>query len=335
MRSNRIRGFTLVELLVVIAIIGVLVALLLPAVQAAREAARRIKCANHQKQWVLTMHNYLDVKKKFPRGGWSGPKLPGSPNGGDNQGNRQGWIPQLWPYLEEQALFETYDHDESYYLPPNALAINNANRMNAPSARHVPAYSCPSDRGPAYYAWDGNGSGSDPFSIRGNYVINWGKDVWQTATPSSERAPFGFKDGRSRNQPRHSRAKDFTDGLSKTMVLSEYIMHPKDNSADGRGDILGDGNNSNYNSINTPNAGSADGQWHLYCETTPETPCDGVSGSSTMRAVHNAARSFHPGGVNVAFADGSVTFVNDLISLTAWQNLSTMDGGEQNQDSSF
>jgi len=310
---------------VVIAIIGVLVALLLPAVQAAREAARRIKCTNHQKQWVLAMHNFIDVKKTFPRAGWSGPKLPGSPSGGNNAGNRSSWVPPLWPFLEESSLFETYNHDESYYLAPNALDTTDPNRFNAPSAKHIPAYSCPSDRGPGYY---NNGT----FSVRGNYVLNWGPVVWQTNSPPPQRAPFGFKDGVSRNQPRYSRPKDFLDGLSKTMVMSEYIMHPLDESIDGRGDILSDGGDSLYMSLNTPNSSTPDGQWSPYCESTIVTPCDGVTGSSTRRAVHNAARSMHPAGVNVAFADGSVNFINDLITLSTWQSLSTMDGGEQDVD---
>ena len=89
-------AFTLVELLVVIAIIGILVALLLPAVQAAREASRRMKCVNQMKQWALAMQMHHDAKKRLPAGGFS--------SNGSDSGNRQGWPPYLWPYVEETAL---------------------------------------------------------------------------------------------------------------------------------------------------------------------------------------------------------------------------------------
>jgi prepilin-type N-terminal cleavage/methylation domain-containing protein/prepilin-type processing-associated H-X9-DG protein len=321
MRKYRIRGFTLVELLVVIAIIGVLVALLLPAVQAARESARRAKCLNHIKQWTLAMHNHLDAKKCFPA----------SSIGTNGGGDQQGWPPQLWPYLEDREMFDRYDFKTAFYRPPNALVVGTPGQEKCISALHIPAYSCPSDRGQAFYLYD-------YYRVRGNYVLNWGpyehKPPAGLGFPPKAKAPFGYLDFLDEYKPRYSRAKEFTDGMSKTMVMSEVIMHPRDASVDGRGDILSGGADALFMTTGTPNSGS-DGQWSWYCETVPDVPCVTISGVSSRRPVYTFARSRHPGGVIVSFADGSATFITDFISLNTWKAISTMNGGEQLSDNSF
>ena len=323
MDQSNIRGFTLVELLVVIAIIGILIALLLPAVQAAREAARRAQCINNVKQWMLAMQNFVSAKKTFPGGAYT---FPG--------GARQGWPPQIWPYMEEENIFARYDYKVGYYRAPNALPLTDPNRLNAPSAVHTKAYSCPSDRGPGYYAWPGNGT----LSIRGNYVINWGPYPYQPLSganfPPKASAPFGFTDFTSPDKCRFSSPKNFTDGLSKTMLLSEYIMHPDDAAVDGHGDMLSDLGDAFYMTINTPNSSAPDEEAFNYCvPALPDIPCHSPAPTGnrygvTLRAVHNAARSRHSGGVNVGMADGSVTFISNTIDLAVWQALSTMNGSE-------
>ena len=100
-------GFTLVELLVVIAIIGVLVALLLPAVQAAREAARRMSCQNHIRQWAIAMQNMHDATKALPEGTRASP-------------TRRVWVVYTWPYVENQSLAKTFDQTKEFHVPPNS-----------------------------------------------------------------------------------------------------------------------------------------------------------------------------------------------------------------------
>lgn len=316
-------AFTLVELLVVIAIIGILVALLLPAVNSAREATRRASCANKTKQWVLAMNAHLEAKKKFNAAGYSGPNLAGT-NSGRNLGNRQGWPPQLWPYIEEKGLADTYNYKISFYLEPNAYSVGHANQNNAPCARSSQIYQCPSDRTPAFYD-------NDFHRARGNYVLNWGPYAYQPADPlPTVKGPFGWTDYMSRDKPRYAKTREFTDGMSKTMLMSEVIMHPIDISVDGRGDILNDGGDYIYSALFTPNTSVPDEEWATYCEAAPGLPCiSPCAGTSLRRATFQSARSLHTaGGVNVGFADGSVTFVSEFVGLQPWRAISTMDGKE-------
>jgi prepilin-type processing-associated H-X9-DG protein len=142
------------------------------------------------------------------------------------------------------------------------------------------------------------------------------------------RAPFGHENHRSRNLPLRSNFKDFTDGTNSTLLLSEVRMHPNDAAADGRGEILNDCGEQLFMTLYTPNTSIPDHQWGDWCESTPETPCGRALGSGNRRATYNSARSFHPGGVNVAFGDCHVTFISDSVSIAYWQAIGTMDGEE-------
>src|SRR5438309_8362548 len=130
-RTRPPQAFTLVELLVVIAIIGVLVALLLPAVQSAREASRRMQCTSQVKQWVLAMHNYHDTNLVLPYGPREAPTT-----------NRHSWVPALWPYIEQQALYSQYTFSVGFYLPPNTTAQST---LTGPTGQRVKIYYCASD----------------------------------------------------------------------------------------------------------------------------------------------------------------------------------------------
>jgi prepilin-type N-terminal cleavage/methylation domain-containing protein len=339
--DQRAKGFTLVELLVVIAIIGILIALLLPAVQAAREAARRSGCSNNLKQWGLAIQLYHDAKKVLPVA-CSAITIGGVLN-------RQGWPPQLWPYIEEKALYQQYSFTTPYYLSPNIINTPTGTR-SGPCATPVSVYFCPSDRGAT--AWAGlvdPSPGPYPRS-RGNYVLNWGPVGYPTVAVNVSQpiyqyhGPFGFTDFESRNLPRKVALKDIIDGTSKTMLMSECIMFPEDNSADHRGDILNDDGTALFMTTAglvganvlylTPNTSTPDTLkvnpvgTPVYCDPTttskyPYIPCANANSTS---GIYHAARSFHVGGVNAVMADGSVHFFSETITGGVWTALSTIDG---------
>jgi prepilin-type processing-associated H-X9-DG protein len=245
---------------------------------------------------------------------------------------RQSWPPQLWPYMEESDVLAQWTFNQHYFGVPNAYPVTNPNQMlkeNAPAAHWFPAYDCPSDRGRGLYLYD-------YYRVRGNYVLCWGPYEYQPNTKPKVKGPFGYVDYYDHHQPRHAKTKDFVDGTSHTMMMSEVLMHPRDESVDGRGDILSEGSDAIYSTINTPNSSAPDGQWGPYCDPVlPDFPCNSVATGPNGRPVHAKAISRHPGGVNVGFADGSGSFVRDTIALAIWQAFSTIDGGESASSSSY
>ena len=298
---SRRRAFTLVELLVVIAIIGVLVALLLPAVQAAREASRRTKCTNNLKQLALAMHNHHDTYGKLPLAGTTVPV-------------RQSWVSQVWPYFEQQGLAATYNYSLGFHQPPNTVQ----NTFQGVLCARIPMFYCPTDRPNAMW------QGDTYWRSRGNYVVNWGPITvpYTPPKPPIAIAPFGYLDHSSIDKPRQTRFSEISDGLSNTLLMAEVIMPKRDNSMDQRGDINNDRGANRFMTINTPNNGT-DFMLSVWCESTLELPC--IQAAAYQ---HYMARSRHPSGVNVSLCDGSVRFVANNITLNTWQAVSTMDGGE-------
>jgi prepilin-type N-terminal cleavage/methylation domain-containing protein len=318
-------GFTLVELLVVIAIIGVLVALLLPAVQAAREAGRRMTCQNHIRQWALAMHNMHDATGSLPE--------PNRPN------PRRAWVVYTWPYVENQGLALVYDEKIPFHAPPNTIQ----NSTDGIYAKSAPIYYCPSDRPGAL--WKG-----DPYwRARGNYVINWGnfkvphdKSVAQEegSGKAPALAPFGWKDlgwigitpQEKRRTPRITKLSEFTDGTSNTMLMSETVFPNADEDFDIRGDMLNDDDPCTmYMTINTPNTSVADVSPFVPPAGSPSAPYDPLDPPYTnvgAANAHKAARSHHPGGVIVAFGDCSVRAVQDSVTPAVWQAMGSMNGEE-------
>ncbi|HZZ28311.1 MAG TPA: DUF1559 domain-containing protein [Pirellulales bacterium] len=240
MQRNADRGFTLVELLVVIAIIGILIALLLPAVQAAREAARRSQCSNNLKQSALAMTNYDNAKKKLPPGTkfWWGDEPPGQPAGtdpvqgaGSSWWDDHGWYSYLCPFIEEKALAQAIHTDKSF---------TDASNYTARTVK-VPLFECPSDG----MILD---EGATPANFmlfarwRGNYAVNFGNTNYgQTnqaiipATPSLplipaatfKGAPFGpsilrgKKNQAGQNLPGSRPLAKISDGTSHTLLMAE------------------------------------------------------------------------------------------------------------------
>ena len=310
-RLSARRGFTLVELLVVIAIIGVLVALLLPAIQAAREAARRSQCTNNLKQVALGMHNYHDTHDTLPWGSleW-----------------RWTWQLLVLPYLEQQHLYELWGDFRvtSHYFSPANTEVSTA---------RIPTLTCPSDR-------------SRMTDLAGynithhNYAVNYGNTGYfsqQTGPAASvgdvtfAGAPFAMKGGGSPFiRPETFSFSDILDGLSNTLMLAEVIQgHTTGGIYDLRG-FTWWGPGSGFTTLRGPNSNLPDIMVQSnYCNNTPPNPpCDPNVMSTPNRPANNAARSRHAGGVNVALCDGSIRFVTDTVDIPTWRALSTIYGKE-------
>ncbi|MBA3483969.1 MAG: DUF1559 domain-containing protein [Pirellulales bacterium] len=310
MRDNaapRHGGFTLVELLVVIAIIGVLVALLLPAVQAAREAARRSQCVNQLKQWGLSMQLHHDARGELPAGATENP--------------RQTWVMRVWPYIEQNNLASRNNVKEHFFLPPVTIDFT----LNGLAGQYVAMYYCPSDQGSDLTV-------SRYQRRRGNYVVNWGSVTYgrfagaAIEANSKTFAPFSHIDG-VRTKPRVVKFEMITDGLSNTLMMSEYLMALSNDDNDWRGDIHNDEGVFRFHTLQTPNSSAPDIIQGDYVRLQAD-PVMMPAAAGAFDAQRNAARSRHAGGVNALLCDGSVSFYNDEISLNVWQALATMNGSE-------
>lgn len=308
-RSRFHRAFTLVELLVVIAIIGVLVALLLPAVQAAREAARRAQCVNNLKQLTLGLHNRHDAYLKLPQGCvWN--------NGNYYDTPRTGWNYSIFPYIEQKNVADM--------LPQSALSqqwtpwwSTEATNPAGPTRVVIKSWLCPSDGNGKFL----NTQGWGVFSL-GNYHAVFGGFELQGAKANlpEQRGAMGVNFG--------AKFAEIRDGTSNTMILSEYLRS-RGASNDQRGLAWGD--QPGYGQVYTqlsPNSGSPDRMYVGWCDNRPNEnlPCiNGDSGANNTVA----ARSLHPNGVNTGMADGSIRFVTNSVDLVSvWRALATIDGGE-------
>jgi prepilin-type N-terminal cleavage/methylation domain-containing protein/prepilin-type processing-associated H-X9-DG protein len=229
------RAFTLVELLTVIAIIGVLVALLLPAVQAARESARRAQCMNHLKQLSLAFLNFEQSTRAFPSGGWGDVWL-GVPHRGLGPGQPGAWAYQILPFMEEQSLF-----DLGTGLTGQAEKDAYRNRLKTPLAVHY----CPTRRATALYPyhWDhpvlpfGYGFiGARNPVAKNDYAVNIGDPAWTCC--HDRPLSFDVIDNGTYTYPdlfdhtgisfafSNVRVEQVTDGLSHTYMLGEKYLNP-------------------------------------------------------------------------------------------------------------
>jgi len=317
--NNEKRGFTLVELLVVIAIIGVLVALLLPAVQAAREAARRAQCVNNLKQLGIGMQNYHDIHRQLPMGNVS--CCWGT------------WQMSILPFIEQQQLADLYQFvpkDEEVLLYKYRYEIEDdtstppITNLRVVTSR-IGTLTCPSDEPQR----DGRNITAHNYAVNYGNTNHVGVDHHSPFSPEwvpHIRGPFNGHDWIA-----HTGAevafREITDGLSNTMLAAEVIQGQ---NGDNRG-FTWWGWSAGFETYDIPNATGPDFmQGASDCvPEDPNPPCEGESQRNRKKA---AARSRHPSGVNVVMCDGSVQFVTDSIELGVWRAASSIDGEEILQD---
>jgi len=306
----RRRAFTLIELLIVIAIIAVLIGLLLPAVQSAREAARRIQCVNNLKQIGLGLHNYYDTHTALP-----GAYL-------DYNSTKFSALSQILPYVEQSPMFNALNFMVIFSDPMNSTILN----------AKVSGFMCPDD---PINTLEASGAQTNYMACMGSGV------VWQSASgPNAGMpAPNGVFYGNSATT-----FAAITDGLSNTALFSEREV------ADGNNAIVSPKTDVFFSPLAPTTADQAaqmcqavdiydlanqfplfmgapwiNGQHVFQTITGPNTRSCGFF--TILRATMPPS-SRHPGGVNVLFGDGSVKFVKDTVSIPAWRATGTRAGGE-------
>lgn len=326
------KGFTLIELLVVIAIIAILVALLLPAVQQAREAARRTQCKNHLKQLGLALHNYVDVNTVLPPGASVDLSVTSTANNGS-----WGVHGRILPYLEQGSLYDQVDLSIAwdFQTPIDGLKI--------------PIYACPSD--PKSDQARDPGSGKVTLYPT-SYGFNYG--TWFVFNPTNSQGGDGLFYPNSKLSFR-----DAVDGSSNTLLASEvkgWTPYTRNGgpSTTVRPDMVPQAEtivaSGTDFKTNTGHTEWPDGRVHHTGVTTTLTPNsnvtysnggtlyeevdfnswqegkDGSAGSPTYAVI--TARSYHQGTVNAVLLDGSVRSISENIDLSIWRGIGTRAGGE-------
>ncbi|NLF69368.1 MAG: DUF1559 domain-containing protein [Candidatus Anammoximicrobium sp.] len=311
MRCAKRAGFTLVELLVVIAIIGILVALLLPAIQAAREAARRSQCVNNLKQLAVGCHNYADTYRSFPSGYIT--NFPAPAQEGTLEQSIWSWGAMLLPFIEQAPLFSQLDVGNRT-LHANLATADTRAALQTP----LPTFVCPSDSGPdlnnfseahadnpadtnaPHYRKYVTSNGTDIISIaKSNYIGVACSSV--STTPPVNASSYGPPTGVF-YQNSGTQFRDVTDGTSQTFMFGERSFRSYNLNV-GAANALGFSPQvSGYTSRNRSILGALG------------IPYYGINWTLTNR-VHQTRgfHSQHPGGVQFALCDGSVRFVSENI----------------------
>jgi prepilin-type N-terminal cleavage/methylation domain-containing protein/prepilin-type processing-associated H-X9-DG protein len=336
------RGFTLVELLVVIAIIGILVALLLPAIQAAREAARRAQCQNRIRQIAIACLNFHDTKKSFPAATIMYPYTK-HPSGAPGYRTYWGYLVQVLPFMEEQALIDAIDLNLHWDLEPNRKLLYET---------QVPFLRCPSQSDQEITFTDPPGeTGRDELTaLRTHYMAVMGAKV---DCPTPKAAPYpdntytmvggkgdcGSGGGVAANgvinniksggqiHPSNIKMKDVTDGSTHTFMIGEisWLVGPQ------RVWAIGSATNPqndtpysyNYSAKNVMSALNYAYRADTNVNQTPCTPCENNDLSFG---------SLHPGGTHFAMCDGSVQFIREEIPIATLRAMASRKSEEVLQD---
>lgn len=317
----RRRGFTLVELLAVIAIIGLLIALLIPAVQSARATARRVTCSNNLKQAGLAMLAHSELNGAFPAGqallmstGWQTSPLMPSSNG---TGDRRGWFQPLLPFVDQQPLADSV----AAWVANPIMAITYISLSDTP----VPSFMCPDDpnagKNKTFTTFSGMSQG-----FHGNYVACVGSGTFGNRLGTDMPALLADPNNGSQANGMFRASRPVTaaailDGLSKTLMLSEILLWPDNGRDDLRARywntlLL----NSSFSTFEPPNTSVPD---NMECNTA-----DPACGTTTNTGRVMYARSRHAGGVCATLGDGSTRFISDSIAVDVYRALGSRNGRE-------
>lgn len=358
------RAFTLVELLVVMSIIGILIGMLLPAVQAVREAARRAECANNLRQIGIALANHHASQRCFP----TSQTGPGQPDGRGGYGpGFFSWYVRILPYVEQQTLYDSInlrvnmaDKGDSSSL--YAATIGNSHPNAVAAGMAVPMFQCPSDSA------DRSAMLGSALPAPGSYMGNAGWPPYCTGMDGNRRVPAlhsGFMGLQNPATPAtwhvaKVRDRDFHDGLSNTVAVTERLIARRDSVQDLFGEdrrllsYCGGGSQGSrtidrYCNM-TSQASSHDAQWSLYqgrgwisgwtfaantyLHVMPiNTNSAHLSGGQGDGSNLVSPSSHHPGGVHVLMGDGRVTFVREDVDREVWWAAGTRNGEESAKES--
>jgi prepilin-type N-terminal cleavage/methylation domain-containing protein len=344
-------GFTLVELLVVIAMIGILVALLLPAIQAAREASRRSSCQNKIRQLAIAVQNFESAKKHLPA-------AVDSPEGKSGGNEGISFYIQILPYIEQSTIADLYD--------PN---IQPRKQLAKCFSTPEPTMQCPTDEpvqvlfAQGYTPPDpatGLGTGDTAQDYKGNYGINWGTSrfdqdelVWDFAAQANRPGlPGPFENtevvgtgANAREVPQRIKIKQITDGTTKTLLFMEMRQAPTGGPSEGDAGIdrrarlwIPASSTFQISTLLLPNSGPCGSGLSVDAKTgcgrdigfCIDRAADGLHcmRSNTASQYTLAARSRHPSGVSVALCDASVRFVADDVDIQIWRGFGSRAGQE-------
>lgn len=308
MNRNRVarrRAFTLIELLVVIAVIAILIALLLPAVQKVREAANRTQCTNNCKQIGLALHNYHDSNRVFPMG------QRGSSVAYAN------WRILVLPFLEQDNVYKNVNLDDVY----NSTILQNL---------VIPVWKCPSSaatalQNPVWVTWWTNNNHQVPsyIGISGAYPLTFGGGATFATTYGGYVSDAGMLVPNERK-----RMADCTDGTSNTIIVAEQsgLIGGTTDARNGYYTPWGGFTQSVPVSQIAANADT----WGMgiTCVTYAINATTTAAGSDNSYDTSTVLNSFHPGGINCIFTDGSIRFVSSNTNFTNFQNLCTRADGQ-------